>query len=100
MTFYGKENEVKEPDEVKPLRTFIYETWGGHEQTVEAHYLQFMTEHVTFWIEQDGDSNQLVIAVANKQVNSLKEVIEPPKAVTVKIAHMQGTVPFAYKEES
>lgn len=71
--FFGKENEPKASED-SPMRTFTYKRWGGEERTVEAHYLQFMTEHVTFWIEREGDTNQLVVAEANKQVNSLKEV--------------------------
>lgn len=74
MTFYGKENEEKSPTEAKPLRTFTYKSYGGGSRTVVAHYLQFMTEHVTFWIERPGDTNQLVLAETNKNVHGLKEV--------------------------
>jgi len=74
MTFYGKENEPKVPVGSQPLRTFSYKRWGGQERTVEAHYMQFMPEHVTFWIQREGDTNQLVLAEANKEVTGLKEV--------------------------
>ncbi len=74
MTFPRPEHAPPDVKPDAPLRTFTYKTWGGRDMTVKAHYAQFMTEHVTFWIEQEGDWNLLVLAEANRDCNALKEV--------------------------
>ena len=74
MTFPRPQTEAPAPAPADaPLRTFTYKTWGGQTKTVEAHYIQFMTEHVTFWIEQSGEWNFMVLAEANRNCNEIKE---------------------------
>ena len=71
MSFYGK---VTESPEVQPARSFTYTTWGGKDRQVEASYVSFMPDHVSFWLETDNEWDTLVIAEANRDVNSLVEV--------------------------
>jgi hypothetical protein len=65
MTFYGHTPET--PKE-KPLRSFEYVTQSGGTQTVEAHYTQFMPEHVTFWLETEAEFDTLVLAEAQQRL--------------------------------
>ena len=71
MSFYGR---ITEAPEQRPLRAFTYTTAGGRVEEVEASYVSFMPDHVSFWRETDNEWDTLVIAEANRDVNSLVEV--------------------------
>lgn len=71
MTFYGRE---KEDATESPLRTFSYHTNTGRLVTVEAHYVQFMAGHVSFWTKGADGYDFLVLAEANTKVFNLKEL--------------------------
>ena len=70
MSFYGKEPELAPG---MTMRTFTYQRSDGTECIVAASYVQFMPEHVSFWIENDGPWDTLVIAEANGNVHSVRE---------------------------
>lgn len=70
MTFYGK--EPVEPKD-KQVRVFTYQNSLGQECIVEAHYVQFMPGHVSFWLDLSADFDTLVRAEANKDVHHLEE---------------------------
>lgn len=76
MTFFGQENEVKEPVAAEaPLRTYTYKKASGREITVEAHFLQFTAGHVNFWkTRADDKQDTLILSEANGNVHSLKEI--------------------------
>lgn len=78
MTFYGQEEASKAPEEAKPLRTYEFFKYrnAGSPQSVEAHYIQFQPDHVTFW-QTRGDKtvqDTLVLSIINSDVLNLKEV--------------------------
>lgn len=76
MSFYGKDETAKEPEQ-RSLRTYTYKTWGGKDRSVEAHYIQFQPDHVSFWVDgEDGRQDQLALAEANTDVRDLKEVVK------------------------
>lgn len=70
MTFYGKTQDAPVN---KPLRVFGYRNGAGDECQVEAHYVQFMPGHVTFWIDEAAEYDVLVSAVTNEDVQHLQE---------------------------
>lgn len=61
------------PPAEAPLRTFTYKTFTGDAREVEAHYIQFTSGHVTFWLQQDGDWDYLVRAETNQDCQEIKE---------------------------
>lgn len=71
MTFYGKQPD--EPVTDAP-RTWTYTSGAGEERTVTATYINFMPEHVSFWLETGSKWDTLVLAEANHEVNHLREV--------------------------
>jgi len=72
-SFFGQ-TEAAQPIADQPLRVFTWFTSKGATRMAEAHYLSFMPEHVTFWIEsRDGIPDRLVLAEANREVNGLYE---------------------------
>lgn len=70
MSFHGRA-----PDEStdKPVRAFTYQTRAGHQRHVEAHYVQFMPGHVSFWLDTTAEFDVLVLAEANEDCNHLEE---------------------------
>lgn len=59
MTFYG---QTREPDQPRPLRTFIYRTYSdATPQEIHAHDIYFY-EHgrIGFW-DDNGDDRVLVL---------------------------------------
>jgi len=74
MTSFFGQTEAAHPTADQPLRDFIWFTATGKRRTAQAHYLTFMPEHVTFWIEsRDGIPDRLVLAQANRDVHGLHE---------------------------
>jgi len=71
MSFYGK---ITEAAEARPVRSFTYTTAEGRAEEVQASYVSFMPDHVSFWRETDNEWDTLVIAEANRNVNALVEV--------------------------
>lgn len=71
MTFPGMEQ--REPETDKPLATFTYKTFSGREQTVQAHYVNFMPGHVAFVRDTGDDKNVIVLAEVNTNVHELRE---------------------------
>lgn len=70
MSFYGKTSELAPAE---PKTAYIFKDWAGHERTIDAHFIQFQPDHVTFWeLVPDGD-NRLILALANTKVNELRE---------------------------
>lgn len=65
--------QANSKDYEKPLRKFVMNTWGGKPQEVQAHYVQFMPEHVTFWQFRKDQMDKLIIAIRNSNVNDLEE---------------------------
>lgn len=70
MTFYGKTEDAPVG---KPLRVFGYHNAAGDECQVQAHYVQFMPNHVTFWMDASADYDVLVAAESNEDVKRLQE---------------------------
>lgn len=73
MTFPRPDAAPPTPPAEIPLRTFTYKTWGGKPKTVEAHYIQFTAQHVTFWLEKPGGWDYLVLAEAARDCLEVKE---------------------------
>ena len=72
-SFFGQ-TEISQPSTDQPVRDFAWCTSEGQSKTAQAHYVSFMPEHVTFWIEsRDGIPDRLVLAEANRDVNGLHE---------------------------
>ena len=74
MTSFFGQTEAAQPTADQPMRDFTWFTSTGKARKARAHYLTFMPEHVTFWIEsRDGIPDRLVLAEANREVNGLYE---------------------------
>lgn len=72
-SFYGQEGKLTDVPEEKPLSTFTYKTFSGREQTVQAHYVNFMPGHVAFCREVSEDKSLIVLAEVNTNVHELRE---------------------------
>lgn len=71
MPFHGQEPTPWEP---RPLRTFTWKDWGGRPHTLQANYVNFAPEHVTFWADRESPvCDLLILAARNIQINDLKE---------------------------
>lgn len=73
MTFPRPDAPPPTPPAETPLRTFTYKRSDWSVGTVQATYIQFMAEHVTFWIQQDGDWDFMVLAESNRDCQEIKE---------------------------
>jgi len=78
-SFFGKDAEPTADSGEKPLRTwqFFRPMPDFAPRTVEAHFIRFEANHVTFWRDRPEPNVQdtLILAEINTSVLELKEVI-------------------------
>lgn len=73
MSFPRPEPTPPMPAAETAPRTFTYKRWSGKSYTVQAHYIQFTAEHVTFWLERPGEWDFLVLAESSRDCQEIKE---------------------------